>query len=177
MRPPTRRAPFHLLALAVAVAAALLAARARRPAASIAEVLTRAAAPAHRDARYHAYFVFQPADCEGHLRTLTLFRRSPVATRIRVAALLLVGTPADLAAVRERYGARPYGAPIHLLSDAASRTLRSLGYARTPFVVVTDGPRDVALTARVPSTPEQFVALGRLLPTLPPTSAAARASQ
>lgn len=172
MRPPTRHERVALLVVAVAVGGLLLPGRARRPTASLPDALPAAGTAARHDTRYHAYFVFQPADCESHLRTLTLFRRSPVANRVRVAALLLVGTPADLARVRERYGARPYGAPIHLLSEAASRTLRSLGYARTPFVVVTDGPRDVALTARVPTTPEQFVALGRLLPTLPPTRAA-----
>ena len=164
-----------MLLLGATIAATLLLARCGPRSATLADALPVATAPRRGDARYVAYFVFQPRDCDSHLRTLTLFRRSPVASRVRVAALLLVGTPADLAAVRERYGARPYGAPIVRLSRAASRTFRSLGFSSTPFVVVMDGPRDVALTARVPTSPEQFIALGRLLPTLPPPQAANRA--
>lgn len=169
MRQPSYNRALHLLALGALAAAPLLAAHARRGR-SLSDALP---APAHsdaRDGRYAAYFVFQRADCESHLRTLTLFRRSPVARRVRVAALLLVGTDADLADVRARYGVRPYGAPVHLLSEGAARTLRGLGHSRTPFLLVTSGSRDVVLTAGIPTTPEQFVALGRLLPTLPPPS-------
>jgi hypothetical protein len=171
MRRPTPDRALHLLAFGALAAALLLAAHAR-PGRSLADALPAAAGSSAEDDRYSAYFVLQRADCESHLRTLTLFRRSPVARRVRVAALLLVGTAADLADVRARYGPRPYGAPLHLLSAGAARALRGLGHSRTPFLVVTAGPRDVALTAGMPTTPEQFVALGRLLPTLPPTSTA-----
>ena len=165
-RPAHDRA-LHLLALGALVASVTLAAHARADR-SLADALPAPAGSTARDGRYAAYFVFQRADCESHLRTLTLFRRSPVARRVRVAALLLVGTGADLADVRARYGPHPYGAPLHLLGARAARSLHALGYTRTPFLVVTAGPGDVALTAAIPTTPEQFVALGRLLPTLPP---------
>ena len=170
MRRPHHDCAPQLLAIG-ALAAALLLTAHGRAGRSLADALPTHADSSARDGRYAAYFVFQRADCESHLRTLTLFQRSPVARRVRVAALLLVGTAADLADVRARYGPHPYGAPLHLLGTDAARALRDLGYARTPFLVVTAGPRDVALTAAVPTTAEQFVALGRLLPTLPLPSA------
>jgi len=123
---------------------------------------------------YDAFLVMQRADCEGNVHVLRFFARAPIRSRVRMAALLLVGSDADVDAVRQRLGHAPEGVPIHRADAATVRALRAVGYRSTPFLVIAEHGGDVKMTLQLPSTPEEQAAFARWLPHLSPVRQASR---
>ena len=148
-----------LLGLVMAAAFAG-AAFAREHARLDAGALVRAAG--NRDA---AYLVLRPRDCEGSVALLRLFDREPIARRIAILGVLLVGASATEAdSLRQLLsGIRP-GLIVRTPSRTERRTLGALGLRRAPFLVLLES-RTGALrfASALPRNVSQELALGRIL--------------
>ena len=170
-----------LLVAAVLAAGALRRDGTRQP--TLAEALRDAgpqsltAADREGPAEYDAHLVLQRADCEGNVHVLRFLQRPAIHERVRLAALILVGSAADHAAVRARLGDAPLGAPLRRANDPTVRALRTIGYRSTPFLVIAERGGGVKMTLQLPSTPEELAAFARLLPHLSSVTPAPRSSR
>jgi hypothetical protein len=114
--------------------------------------------------RLDAYLVFQLEDCAGNLEVAHLFMRPSIRERVQLRELLLLGTEAELQAVRRRFAALDLQYPVRRIDRRLATALATLGHQATPFLVVLDERGTVRLSVSSPRTPEEFVRLAALLP-------------
>lgn len=98
-----------------------------------------------------AYLIMRPIDCEGSVALLRLFDREPIARRIAMLGVLLVGASALEADSLRRLltGIRPDLA-VRPASRTERRTLGALGLRPAPFLVVLESGTGALRFASVP---------------------------
>lgn len=112
--------------------------------------------------RFQVTVVFKLEDCESNLQFLALFQRPRIRQSTHVTALLA----ADQRMLGDARRALRRWVPtvnVRWANPAAIRSLRSLGFQRTPFLLVLDPAGRLRLAAPAPSTPEAYVRLGTVL--------------
>jgi hypothetical protein len=118
----------------------------RAPAPSIASLVAEPA-PA---AGYRAVVLFQIADCRSGMGFLRAFQ-DPALRGLPLQGWM-IGAAEDVAYARRRLAGDGTPMPVRVADRRVGRTVRQLGYDRTPLVVVLDPAGRVQLVAGRPET-------------------------
>ena len=105
------------------------------------------------------HVAFQLDDCPSTLAFLEILQHPSLADRVAVSTLLLLGDASQVPTAARALG--PVGTRwrVRTASAAARRSLRSLGFTRTPFFFVEDSEGALRFAASVPTDPRQLRAL------------------
>jgi hypothetical protein len=99
-------------------------------------------------ASHRALVVFQLEDCESNLAFLSALTRDGRLLMPLEGAL--VGSREDLTPATRALARNGYPIPAGMVDDALVRTVRMMGYERTPVLLILDGAGRIRYTASPP---------------------------
>lgn len=116
--------------------------------------------------RAQAYFILSAAECDGALDVLALFDRPPIASRVSLRTLYLLGDDAERDRVQDALRSRGLHATARRAPPAIAMQRNALGY-NGPVLVITDARDRIMAARQAPTSPEEFAQLAGYLETLP----------
>jgi hypothetical protein len=151
-----------LLLLVAAGAFGDVAVRNVRSARDIGQLLPLSTTPRHT-----AFLVMRPADCDGNLDVLDLFRRQAIRERVTFGGIVILGSNVLSDDASHLLRTRRISARVMRADDDLQRRLGEFGWRATPFLLVVghDGSMRAALSA--PQSIPAYLAFASALQTLP----------
>jgi hypothetical protein len=105
------------------------------------------------------HVAFQLDDCPSTLAFLEILQHPSLADRVAVSTLLFLGDASQAPRATRALGSVGTRWQVRTVSAATTRSLRSLGFTRTPFFFVEDSEGALRFAASVPTDPRQLRAL------------------
>jgi hypothetical protein len=123
--------------------------------------------PKTTDARHTAFLVMRPADCEGNLDVLELFKRPQIKERIRLGGIIVIGTEALTADAMRSLRDRGISVTVSRADAELRRRLVQTGWRQTPLILVMDRRGTMRATLVAPQSISEYLALAGTLQAFP----------
>ena len=107
--------------------------------------------------------VLQKKDCNGNLRILDLLHRRKVREQIQLNVIWYAGPRADSVFLRAALPHWTRSIPLVPLDKDVLTSLRRLGHASTPALIVLDQASRIRLVTQSPQSAREFAGLARII--------------